>query len=1211
MDTTEKLTRAAEALEQQLDDDGLRPDPARADWDEQGRRLDELRARTESIAGTLLPDALAETEAPPDKEALRNRAAVVTMELAAVLQAAQRRDEASRQLLTAAELRPTGQVRQELLGAQNDPEGFTRLTLARWFHRRGDFPTGDQVLKGARKATQDPIIQEAIDASLKAPRPLKGAPPLYTLNGVGTGLYGAYDRWDDGSYIATYCLCFLFIPILPLKAYRVISQGGGSYLFLSREPLSGFAKGARWAVAAVAALVVVGGAGLAFWSSGPARAQRALWSAQRVEAQGDPEAAVQAYQTVIEEHPLSSSAPEAATALTRLLIGGVEGPMTAERVGEAVPVVRRYQALPPIVQGGEAASLLASSLERWIDEVGEGDHHAQRASLRLAVLGADVAQGPDRERLAARASTLHLRLAAADRRDWPLDALHHYVEAGTPDALREAKSIVLELTPSLLADAEPDLARWRAEGAGAGEVEGHLEALRATRDRWETSLERRQALPSGDVGVLALALEREPEDQGVATALAEAHLAAGEPDRAVAVLEGYGSPGLLSSAAQQVLVAAYRNAGRLEAADALLSHRVEARLPAFQSAQWAYGMESNARVDDLLARADRGEFPRLNLRLQSAAEEDVPGIVNTWLREQIEADDLLADLREDYTARSEVVPEVLSLGMIKLQRAREASGDERARLLGEAERMFLAIQEEAQGLPAYHLSLGQVYYRLGRDAEGEAELSRLLQEGNLEVRLQVARVYRELGQKQRARAVATEVYEQAESAPAELAHVRGDAAMTMAVMATRLEEEERWLRRAPQDGPAVQTSLLQVRARRAYRERDLREADRLFAEVAQRYEAEGAASAAGANNAAIALNEGYLCNGDARTLDRGLRLLERALALSPNNSLLVGNAASMAAYRGQIRVLDRHVRTSTLRLDGNEADTLLAFLSTPAEGPSAREVLNRDPAHRRAVELTQQEQVLAPQRPSGWGRQAEWLAEARDAEGLSALLTRLREVGDVDAGDLEEERNRERSAEDIERERVEIDAAVTDAQAVVEAARRTRDADTLAAALHLLSTLQVGKALESRAVDDAEAAVASARAAVSASGAFGPGNLPYALSAQVLLATVAAHPSAAAMLDERRRDLSVVMMLAAIADADPALARPLREDPRLDEAARLRAAVDQAGVTDLALARLAGDAALEAKAAPLREAPWLRQYLEVMAILRPGDPELEARRALL
>src|SRR5688500_16128436 len=71
-------------------------------------------------------------------------------------------------------------------------------------------------------------------------RPIESAPSLFTLNGVGFGIYGSRDHDPEtNSYIKTHCLCVLFIPLLAFRAYRVMQapQGQGWY-FLGREPLS-------------------------------------------------------------------------------------------------------------------------------------------------------------------------------------------------------------------------------------------------------------------------------------------------------------------------------------------------------------------------------------------------------------------------------------------------------------------------------------------------------------------------------------------------------------------------------------------------------------------------------------------------------------------------------------------------------------------------------------------------------------------------------------------------------------------------------------------------------------------------------------------------------------------------------------------------------------------------------------------------------------
>src|SRR5262245_3056952 len=97
-----------------------------------------------------------------------------------------------------------------------------------------------------------------IDLSSHFPhmRPIRSAPTLFRINGCGIGLYGRreLDR-ETQTYIATSCICLVFIPILALSAYRVARAAGGGWYFLGRERLSPFAK--LWN------LLLLGGVGLA------------------------------------------------------------------------------------------------------------------------------------------------------------------------------------------------------------------------------------------------------------------------------------------------------------------------------------------------------------------------------------------------------------------------------------------------------------------------------------------------------------------------------------------------------------------------------------------------------------------------------------------------------------------------------------------------------------------------------------------------------------------------------------------------------------------------------------------------------------------------------------------------------------------------------------------------------------------------------------
>jgi hypothetical protein len=94
--------------------------------------------------------------------------------------------------------------------------------------------------------------------------PVKSAPPLGSVNGIGVTMYGRrdYDR-ETNSYIATHCLIVLFIPVAALGAYRVANARGGGWYFLGKQPLSGFARLWNMLLASTLAACI----GMGWWSA--------------------------------------------------------------------------------------------------------------------------------------------------------------------------------------------------------------------------------------------------------------------------------------------------------------------------------------------------------------------------------------------------------------------------------------------------------------------------------------------------------------------------------------------------------------------------------------------------------------------------------------------------------------------------------------------------------------------------------------------------------------------------------------------------------------------------------------------------------------------------------------------------------------------------------------------------------------------------------
>lgn len=52
----------------------------------------------------------------------------------------------------------------------------------------------------------------------------------FTFNGIGTKYYGKREKAEDGSYVTTNWIVFLYVPLIPLGSYRVRPLGEGKHL---------------------------------------------------------------------------------------------------------------------------------------------------------------------------------------------------------------------------------------------------------------------------------------------------------------------------------------------------------------------------------------------------------------------------------------------------------------------------------------------------------------------------------------------------------------------------------------------------------------------------------------------------------------------------------------------------------------------------------------------------------------------------------------------------------------------------------------------------------------------------------------------------------------------------------------------------------------------------------------------------------------------
>jgi hypothetical protein len=304
-----------------------------------------------------------------------------------------------------------------------------------------------------------------------------------------------------------------------------------------------------------------------------------------------------------------------------------------------------------------------------------------------------------------------------------------------------------------------------------------------------------------------------------------------------------------------------------------------------------------------------------------------------------------------------VVPVAIDLGIMRLGRAqRLANPAERKAELEQAEKTFLAVRGIAGDQAQFRLSLAQVYYWLGRPDEGWKLFDEVLKADGRKVDtvLLVASLLRELGVLGQARSLLEEAWK----LPGTEAQDKEKLAFLRALSCNDLDDEIVWLERCDPVNPQVKASLAESKGRKALRENKDAEAATFFREAVAVYAAQPE-SAATLNNGGLASQALYRATGELEALQKGARMMEKALSLKPGDGILAGNVADVAlasclgelvAGRVDLRLLKRQASLSDLHFLYHDPDTQRAL----------RDRLQKNPALARARSHFDRALILAP-----------------------------------------------------------------------------------------------------------------------------------------------------------------------------------------------------------------------------------------------------------
>ncbi|HZL91120.1 MAG TPA: hypothetical protein VFB96_22325 [Pirellulaceae bacterium] len=712
--------------------------------------------------------------------------------------------------------------------------------------------------------------------------PIQSPPSLYTINGIGTGIYGRRDYDPEtGTYVSTLCFCVLFVPLFAMRAYRIADAGHQRYYFLGREPLSAFAK--AWNVTlALVALIAIGWGGFQAWYfSEGAIAARKLREAERLTQAGRVgEAAAKYKELVLDEAP-------------------------NQHIAELT--LFQWLSKPP------AKASPKDRVEIW------------RAAVALSRAGRSTFR-PDM------LATSALELAGAIADVEPRSAL-----------------ALLEESSEFLADPKARVQQTRP------------------------ILERVQKQLPGDVGAavqLAITYELEGDDKTCERILAPLADKLGDSEGA------------------RILGQIAASRGEFDKAYGLLTKYCQQRLEKFRAseARWAGEIERIER--EALAELRTGKAPLFDFtRYEQSPEDQQQEMVSEFIENRIKRDPDANTLREQFAAETRVVPVALDLGMLQLQRGQGLQGDERKAELERAEKTFLAIRNVASDAPGYKLSLGKVYYWLGKLDEGKKIFDEALAAaGNdFQQRVAVAIALREVGAESEARALSEKLYETFVDLDqkAYVARVR-------AALFKSLEDEIFWLERASQADPEVKASLNQAKGRKALADGNQEEGIRLLRLAAEAYAAMPASSMS-LNNGALCYQGLFQASGRRVDLDEAGRMLDKAASLQPDDSILTVNAGEVNLTRALAEILEPHVYLETLSLDSGL--DLVRFLYEDAAGrQKIVDQLQASPVLARAVQLLERAILLAPKRADNYDNLLSLYAYLEDSASLKRVQQRIEEV---------------------------------------------------------------------------------------------------------------------------------------------------------------------------------------------------------------------------
>jgi hypothetical protein len=595
----------------------------------------------------------------------------------------------------------------------------------------------------------------------------------------------------------------------------------------------------------------------------------------------------------------------------------------------------------------------------------------------------------------------------------------------------------------------------------------------------------------------------------------------------------------------RILGRIYAAKGRPDESYALLQPYTEEKLKVFVKQEADYEAMVKSIEKSAIETLRNNQAPAdFYARYDAADKDGKRQLVSSFVDEQMNASSALKSVVSGLRESSAIVPVALDLGIVTVQRAQTlADTAKRNAQFEAAEKVFLSIRGVAGNTDSYRLYLGQVYYWLGKQAEGRKMFDELLaaHQREADMLVEVASVLRAVGSIQEARAMAEEAYAKATDDD-----LRWGVAHLRSVMAIDPEDELAWLERSDRSQGRIRASIhtsraqiAEIKGQRAVAQREYETAAEEFAKLPE--------SAVQLNSAALVNLALYSMEGDPKRRDAGIAQLDQALALEPTDSILLLNNVSAVSKAAAAAILGDRIDLPLLRMAGDYQLTEFPY-DDDASRERMRRAVRDNEAVKKGLAYSEKAALLAPRNQQTYEFPGTIAAVLDDVPAMKSVAARasaakldmsdakerLRKLADGDAAELKK---------DVEAVGVQVrQAADVMAQPAVQ-----RNPATWAVAAGRWIDGQMILARLGQPID-AEGMVKVARKARAGSPSAGTlSMLTESLEARAALRLARANAAFSDSLARYGRMIEIPTLMIVHLDADPEFRRSMLADPDIVE----------------------------------------------------------------